>query len=290
MSTWADTDRTIPEVGNARSADIAKIKSNFRYLATLLLAGAAKGWSLSVVNGSGTAEEPQYRVWSNGTERARATFTYASGAVTQIAWEYSDDSGTTPNATGTWTSMFTQTATYDGSGNQTTGNHSSAFAWLWEWIAKFKSLRAAYTAHIALTTGAHGTGNMALQAKSAIDITGGSVKGVVLEYVTARGKKVNLGNMSGTINIDWSLGDYFYGTVAGATVLTFSNLPGASTDPAGAITLELTNPGAFALTWPTTKWPGGAAPTRTVSGVDLYEFSCRDGATVRGAQAEANSA
>ena len=138
MSTWSDTDRTIPAIGNARSADIPKILANFKYLATLLVAGRAKGWTLSVVNGSGSAEEPQYRVWSNGVERVRATYTYATGAVTQIAWEYSDDSGTTPNATGTWVAMMTETATYDGSGNQTTGNHSGLLSWLFEWIAKFK--------------------------------------------------------------------------------------------------------------------------------------------------------
>jgi len=292
MSTWSDTDRAIPAIGNARSADIPKIKANFQYLATLLLAGAAKGWTLSVVNGTGSAEEPQYRVWSNGVERVRATFTYASGAVTQVAWEYSDDAGTTPNATGTWTAMFTQTATYDGSGNQTAGNHSSTFAWLWEWIAKLKSLRAAYTAHIALGTGAHSTGNVALQNKNAVDITGGSVKGVTLEYVTARGKKVDLGNIgAGGAAIDWAAGDYFVGTITGAGALTWANLPGASTGPAGGVTLELANPGAFAMTWPAgVKWPGGAAPTRTVAGVDIYEFVCRDGSTVRGAQAQANSA
>ena len=57
-----------------------------------------------------------------------------------------------------------------------------------------------------------------------------------------------------------------------------------------ARTLELTNPGAFTLTWPAgMKWPGGVAPTRTVAGVDLYEFVCRDGTTVRGAQAQKDS-
>lgn len=289
MSTWTDTDRAIPVIGNARSADIPKILANFKYLATLLIAGRAKGWTLAVVNGSGSAEEPQYRVWSNGVERVRATYTYATGAVTQIAWEYSDDSGTTPNATGTWAAMMTETATYDGSGNQTTGNHSGLLSWLFEWIAKFKSLRAAYTAHIASST-AHSMGDLAVQLKNAVDIIGGTIKGVVLEYVTARGKKIDKGNMSGAVDIDWSTGDYFYGTITGVTTLTFSNLPGASTNPAGSLTLELTNPGAFTLTWPAgMKWPGGVAPTRTVAGVDLYEFVCRDGTTVRGAQAQKDS-
>ena len=63
-----------------------------------------------------------------------------------------------------------------------------------------------------------------------------------------------------------------------ACTFTFSNPP-ASGD-FGAFVLELTNGGAFTVTWPASvDWPGGTAPTLTASGVDQLVFTTRDGGT-----------
>lgn len=71
-------------------------------------------------------------------------------------------------------------------------------------------------------------------------------------------------------------------TVSGATTFVFTN-----PDAAGITTtflLELTNGGAFTITWPTSvKWEGGTQPTLTPSGLDILGFYTRDnGATYRG--------
>jgi hypothetical protein len=74
-------------------------------------------------------------------------------------------------------------------------------------------------------------------------------------------------------------------TITGATTLTVSNVPPAG--QVGQFDLELTNGGAFAVTWWSgIKWPKGAAPSLTASGLDVLTFYTRDGgATWRGGRA-----
>lgn len=80
-------------------------------------------------------------------------------------------------------------------------------------------------------------------------------------------KVINLGSMTGTVNIDLAAGGEFYGTIAGATTITFTNAPAAGQSQ--IVLLRLTNPGAFAITWPAgTKFPGGSLGTLTAAGVD----------------------
>jgi hypothetical protein len=83
---------------------------------------------------------------------------------------------------------------------------------------------------------------------------------------------------------------YFYCTSTGATTWTVSN--SAAAGIVSSFSLELTNGGAFAQTWMSgTKWPGGAAPTLTASGVDVIVCSTRDaGTTWRCVLAEKGSA
>ena len=100
---------------------------------------------------------------------------------------------------------------------------------------------------------------------------------------------VNLGNCTGNVSLNLSLGNYFYGTSTGNTVFTVANPPGSGV--VGSFTLELTNGGAHTQTFTNAKWPGGAAPTLTTSGVDILSGLTRDaGATVRMALAEVASA
>ena len=87
-----------------------------------------------------------------------------------------------------------------------------------------------------------------------------------------------LGSGSGSRTIDLALGNYVSATVAGTTTWTFSNP--LSSPAAMGFVLELTNGGSAALTWPAAvKWPGGTAPSFTVSGVDVLTFITDDGGT-----------
>jgi hypothetical protein len=69
-----------------------------------------------------------------------------------------------------------------------------------------------------------------------------------------------------TPDIDWSLGSVFTLATNGNEVVTFSNLVDGKT-----ISVRVTA-GAHTVTWPTALWPAGAAPTQTVSGVDIVSF------------------
>ncbi len=97
---------------------------------------------------------------------------------------------------------------------------------------------------------------------------------VAMPVVTAVGS----GN-AGALNL--ALGEYFTKTITEATTVSFTNIPSGF---AGAV-LEVTNGGAFTITWPgAVKWTGGTAPTMTTSGVDVLVFTTDDGGTtIRGA-------
>lgn len=87
-----------------------------------------------------------------------------------------------------------------------------------------------------------------------------------------------VGNTGATRTLDLNDANFFSATLDQACTFTFSDPP-ASGD-FGAFVLELTNGGAFAITWPASvDWPGGTAPTLTASGVDQLVFTTRDGGT-----------
>lgn len=89
---------------------------------------------------------------------------------------------------------------------------------------------------------------------------------------------VAIGNTGATRTIDLESGNFFSATLDQACTFTFSN-PAGSGDFCGFI-LELTNGGAFVITWPASvDWPGGTAPTLTASGVDQLVFTTRDAGT-----------
>lgn len=89
---------------------------------------------------------------------------------------------------------------------------------------------------------------------------------------------VAIGNTGATRTIDLETGNFFSATLDQACTFTFSN-PAASGDFCGFV-LELTNGGAFAITWPASvDWVGGTAPTLTAAGVDQLVFTTRDGGT-----------
>jgi hypothetical protein len=78
--------------------------------------------------------------------------------------------------------------------------------------------------------------------------------------------------------IDLATGNFFTKTITALTTFTVSNVPATGT--ANSFILDLTNGGAFTITWWSgVKWAAGTAPTLTASGRDLLAFFTHDGGT-----------
>lgn len=78
--------------------------------------------------------------------------------------------------------------------------------------------------------------------------------------------------------IDLDTGNYFSKTISASTTLTVSNVP--ATGIAASFVLELTDGGAYTVTWWTgVKWAGGTPPTLTTSGKDIIGFYTHDNGT-----------
>lgn len=83
--------------------------------------------------------------------------------------------------------------------------------------------------------------------------------------------EVDDGNSGTADTIDWGTGSAHKSTLTGNVTYTFSNpVTGGS-----YVLRVLTGAGSFTVTWPATvKWPGGVAPTVTVTAarMDLFNF------------------
>ena len=76
--------------------------------------------------------------------------------------------------------------------------------------------------------------------------------------------------------IDVASGSHFSKVVTANVSLTLTNVPAAGT--VASFILELTNGGAFTVTWwANIKWAGGTAPTLTAAGRDVVGFYTNDG-------------
>lgn len=88
----------------------------------------------------------------------------------------------------------------------------------------------------------------------------------------------NVKNAVAASAIDVGLGDFFTKTIAGITTFTVTGVPAAGL--AASFVLDLTNGGAFAITWwAGMKWASGVAPLFTASGRDVLGFFTHDGGT-----------
>jgi len=101
------------------------------------------------------------------------------------------------------------------------------------------------------------------------DVIGAEVVGIVT------------GNVSGITTLNAATSNYFKYTATGNGTISFS---GIATNRAYFATLELTNGGAYTISWGSgIKWPGGVSPTLVSSGTDILTFVSTDaGANVRG--------
>jgi hypothetical protein len=80
------------------------------------------------------------------------------------------------------------------------------------------------------------------------------------------------------LDVNISLGNYFTKTITAISTLTVSNVPATGT--VASFILDLTNGGAFAITWwANMKWASGTAPTLTASGRDILGFFTHDAGT-----------
>jgi len=134
-------------------------------------------------------------------------------------------------------------------------------------------------------TSSTGTGSVVLSASptftgtvttAAISMADNLLTRSVLKDYAIEGSAV--GNTGSTETFDLTNANFFSATLDQASTFTFSNPP-ASGD-FGTFVIELTNGGAFTITWPASvDWPGGSAPTLTASGKDQLVFTTRDGGT-----------
>ena len=108
-----------------------------------------------------------------------------------------------------------------------------------------------------------------------LSLAGGTMTGAI---TALRETKVAMG----ANDIDLATGNVFTKTISGTITLTVSNV--LASGNANSFILELTNGGAYAITWfPGIKWAGGTVPTLTASGVDILGFYSHDGGmTYRG--------
>jgi len=90
-----------------------------------------------------------------------------------------------------------------------------------------------------------------------------------------------LGTISSS-DIDLETGNVFNDLIIANTTYTFSNPPASGV--AFGFTLEVTNSGAYTVTWPASVvWAGGAAPALTGGGeTDVFTFFTLDGGTYYG--------
>ena len=190
--------------------------------------------------------------------------------------------GTVTSVGGTGTvNGITLTGTVTSSGNLTLGGTLSGV-----------SLTTQVTGTLPVANGgtgvtsSTGTGNVVLSASptftgtvttAAISMADNLLTRSVLKDYAVEGSAV--GNTGSTETFDLTNANFFSATLDQACTFTFSNPPGSG--DFGTFVLELTNGGAFTITWPASvDWPGGTAPTLTASGKDQLVFTTRDGGTI----------
>lgn len=95
------------------------LQVNLNALMDGVVMGEMWPWALSVSNGTGTAQYPQFLIYTNGVYRNRQTLTYDGNFnVVSILYEHSANSGSSYDKVGLLT------FTYDGSSNVTASTWS----------------------------------------------------------------------------------------------------------------------------------------------------------------------
>lgn len=183
------------------------------------------------------------------------------GQVNTVAGEVNANATTASNAAGTATSAAA------------TATSASATAVAG---ANFKGAWSGLSGTLNVPASVAHNGRLWMLLSSLADVTT-KTPGVASEWQLLYGRSVDLKadvQAVAASDIDWSLSTYFTKTIAGATTLTFSNVP---TDRAAIIVLELTVTSG-ALTLPAAcKWPDDVAPMLTAGKTHLLMFTTDSG-------------
>lgn len=258
--------------GNSAQANDAALRD-------AAVSGQMEGFLFSQTVGTGSASQPQYFYWKNGTTWIRATNTWdtsgnaSNGNLTSQLWELSTNSG------GAYDTIDTQGRTYDASGNLTASTGGGGMLdWILAKMCLLKTVIAGLAAHIALTgTSAHGLGTMSTQAASAVAVTGGTINGATVGATTPAA--VNATNETETsvtetvsgvnagVTIDWANGCGVM-TNNGTNALTFTNVPASGRRASRMLRVSNLNNTTFpaAVTW----GAGGKPSLAVVTWVNMW--------------------
>jgi len=115
------------------------------------------------------------------------------------------------------------------------------------------------------------TADISLSSLGGLSLAGGTMTGPITGLTET---KVALSASA----IDLDTGNVFTKTIAAATTFTLLNVN--ATGIVNSFILDLTNAGAYTITWWSgIKWAGGSVPTFTSSGRDMVGFISHDSGT-----------
>jgi hypothetical protein len=291
-----DLDSNNPVGTQTPAAYATSDLANLRALRDMIIVGLVPGFVQTRTQGTGPdVQRPQFLTWNNATLNIgfRWNITWTGFNPTTVQEEWQNDG--VPN----WLAVgAAQVNTFDASNNITastnSGGHVNLIFELWGKVGKVVS---DFATHIAATgTAVHGLASMAIQAASAIAVTGGNIDGTVLgattpekadtkrvrEVIDNGGAATAVAN-AGTYTPDLALAGYFKvqpsATLADTiTIAAPSNAPSASRTQSW--TLEIVNGRRSAdgkITWNGAyHWVGGASarPLDTaleVAGSNLFD-------------------
>lgn len=96
-------------------------------------------------------------------------------------------------------------------------------------------------------------------------------------FATVRETRV-VGGSGGNYTIDLATGNFFTRTFTSDSAISVTNVP--TTGTSQSVILELTNAGAYAITWPAgTQWTEGIPPVLTATGMDIVGLYTHNGGT-----------
>jgi hypothetical protein len=215
------------------------------------------------------------RVKETTTTVGTGTYTLAGAATGFQSFAVVGDGNTTYYVATDNTSWEVGVGTYTSSGTtlaRTTILASSNSNNAVDWSAGTKEIFVTYPAGKSVYLNAAGE----LVLSGALFLADNLINKPVLQDYAVEGSAI--GNTGASKTLDLEIANFFSATLDQACTFTFSNPP-ASGD-FGCFVLELTNGGAFTITWPASvDWPGGAAPTLTASGKDQLVFTTRNAGT-----------
>jgi hypothetical protein len=115
-------------------------------------------------------------------------------------------------------------------------------------------------------------------ADAALPKAGGAMTGR-MDALTSTLARSDMGTGNGAKSLNCAVAQWFKFTANGNTSFSFLNVPAPAGTAFGVI-VELTNGGAYVITWPASvKWQNGAAPALTAAGKDILVLMTSDGGT-----------